>query len=199
MGPEDKPKKKKLGRPRMQTFSGEIRRTSLSDLHLKRKKTEYEGLPNKLSPLNKRNKIQIKETQDKNKMEEKQEKQEDQTKSIENNVEIKKNDSYNVLTFEDGMLTKEDVDSLRDGKCLTDATISFTFAQIEKEKNKELEENKIRLVRPEVAMVLKRGAKSQVLETKRAMRQNDKKIFMTPINDSINLDKWGSGEHYSVL
>merc|ERR1711872_335129 len=80
-----------------------------------------------------------------------------------------------------------------------DATISFTFAQIEKEKKKELEENNIKLVRPEVAMVLKRGDKSQVLETKRAMRQNGEKIFMTPINDSTNLDKYGSGEHYSVL
>merc|ERR1711915_729607 len=134
--------------------------------------------------------------QDKNILEEKQE---DQTKSIENNVETKKNQSCNELTFEDGMLTKEDVDSLKDSKCLTDATISFAFAQIEKEKRKELEENSIKLVRPEVAMVLKRGGKSQVLETKRAIRQNGEKIFMTPINDSTNLDKYGSGEHYSVL
>merc|ERR1712240_811203 len=161
---EDKTEKRKPGRPRIQTSPGEIRRTSLSDLTRKRKKTEYEGLPNKLSPLNKRNRIQRKEKQDKNKLDEKQE---DQTKSIENNVETKKNESYNVLTFEDGMLTKEDVDSLNDGKCLTDATISFAFAQIEKEKRKELEENNIQLVRPEVAMVLKRGDKSQVLETKR--------------------------------
>merc|ERR1712228_982135 len=163
------------------------------------KKTEYEGLPNKLSPLNKKNRIprkETKETQDKNILEEKQE---DQTKSIENNVETKKNQSCNELTFEEGKLTKEDVDSLNDGKCLTDATISFAFAQFEKEKKKELEENNIQLVRPEVAMVLKRGDKSQVSETKRAMRQNGKKIFMTPINDSTNLDKWGSGEHYSVL
>merc|ERR1711915_868767 len=194
--PEDKTTKKKPGRPRIQTVPGEIRRTSLSDLTLKRKKTEYEGLPNKLSPLNKRNRIQRKETEDKDKLEEKQE---DQTKSIENNVETKKNESYNVLTFEDGMLTKEDVDSLNDGKCLTDATISFAFAQIEKEKRKELEENNIKLVRPKVAMVLKRGDESQVFETKRAMRQNGEKIFMTPINDSTNLDKYGSGEHYSVL
>merc|ERR1711915_1093454 len=194
--PEDKTEKRKPGRPRIQTSPGVIRRTSLSDLTRKRKKTEYEGLPNKLSPLNKRNRIQRKETQDKNKLEEKQE---DQTKSIENNVETKKNESYNELTFEDGMLRKEDVNSLNDGKCLTDATISFAFAQIEKEKKKELEENNIKLVRPEVAMVLKRGDKSQVLETKRAMRQNGEKIFMTPINDSTNLDKYGSGEHYSVL
>merc|ERR1711962_1468678 len=80
-----------------------------------------------------------------------------------------------------------------------DATISFAFAQFEKEKKKELEENNIQLVRPEVAMVLKRGDKSQVSETKRAWRQNGKKIFMTPINDSTELDKWGSGKHYSVL
>merc|ERR1711989_200792 len=141
--PEDKTEKRKPGRPRIQTTPGEIR-TSLSDPTRKRKKTEYEGLPNKLSPLNKRNKIQRKEIQDKNKLEEKQE---DQTKSIENNVETKKNESHNVLTFENGMLTKEDVDSLNDGKCLTDATISFAFAQIKKEK-KELEENNIQLVRP---------------------------------------------------
>ena len=128
-----------------------------------------------------------------------EEKQEDQTKSIENNVETKKNQSCNELTFEEGKLTKEDVDSLNDGKCLTDATISFAFAQFEKEMKKELEENNIQLVRPEVAMVLKRGDKSQVQETKRAMKQNGKKIFMTPVNDSTNLDKWGSGNHYSVL
>ena len=65
-----------------------------------------------------------------------EEKQEDQTKSIENNVETKKNQSCNELTFEEGKLTKEDVDSLNDAKCLTDATISFAFAQIEKEKKK---------------------------------------------------------------
>merc|ERR1711917_79261 len=145
--PEDKTEKRKPGRPRIQTSPGVIRRTSLSDLTRKRKKTEYEGLPNKLSPLNKRNRIPRKETKDKNKLEEKQE---DQTKSIENNVETKKNEAYNVLTFENGMLTKEDVDSLKDGKCLTDATIAFAFAQIEKEKKKELEENNIKLVRPEV-------------------------------------------------
>merc|ERR1712240_909266 len=84
-------------------------------------------------------------------------------------------------------------------KCLTDVTIAFAFAQIEKEKKKELEENNIQLVRPEVAMVLKRGDKSQVLEAERAMKQNGKKIFMTPINDSTELDKYGSGNHYSVL
>merc|ERR1711915_1000042 len=77
--------------------------------------------------------------------------------------------------------------------------ISFAFAQFEKEKKKELEENNIQLVRPEVAMVLKRGDKSQMGDTKRAWRQNGKKIFMTPINDSTELDKWGSGKHYSVL
>merc|ERR1712144_151886 len=80
--PEDKTEKRKPGRPRIQTSPGVIRRTSLSDLTRKRKKTEYEGLPNKLSPLNKKNRIQRKEAEDKNKLEEKQEKQEDQTKSI---------------------------------------------------------------------------------------------------------------------
>ena len=196
--PEDKTEKRKPGRPRIQTSPGVIRRTSLGDLTRKRKKTEYEGLPNKLSPLNKKNRIprkETKETQDKNILEEKQE---DQTKSIENNVETKKNQSCNELTFEEGKLTKEDVDSLNDGKCLTDATISFTFAQIEKEKNKELEENKILLVRPEVAMILKRGDKSQVMDIKRSLRQYEKEVLMLPINDSKNLDKWGSGDHYSV-
>merc|ERR1711954_485801 len=67
--PEDKTEKRKPGRPRIQTTPGEIRRTSLSDLTWKRKKTEYEGLPNKLSPLNKKNKIPRKETKDKNKLE----------------------------------------------------------------------------------------------------------------------------------
>merc|ERR1711954_85034 len=75
--PEDKTEKRKPGSPRIQTSPGEIRRTSLSDLTRKRKKTEYEGLPNKLSPLNKRNRIPRKETKDKNKLDEKQE---DQTK-----------------------------------------------------------------------------------------------------------------------
>ena len=104
-----------------------------------------------------------------------------------------------MLTFDGGMLTREDVDSLRDGKCLMDAIISFAFAQFGKEKRKELEENKILLVRLEVAMILKKGDKSQVLDIKRALRQDEKKVIMLPINDSKNLDKWGSGEHYSVL
>merc|ERR1711915_1034412 len=67
--PEDKTEKRKPGRPRIQTMPGEIRRASLSDLTRKRKKTEYEGLPNELSPLSKKNRIprkETKETQDKN-------------------------------------------------------------------------------------------------------------------------------------
>ena len=100
-----------------------------------------------------------------------------------------------MLTFNGGMLTKEDVDSLRDGKCLTDAIISFAFAQFGKEKRKELEENKILLVRPEVAMIVKRGDKSQVMEIKRSLRQDEKEVLMLPINDSKNLDKWDSGDH----
>ena len=110
----------------------------------KRKTAEKEGLPEKVSPMRKMNKIKEKDSSEKK-----------TTEGEETSKMIASNQMNEALTTIDGIqITKEDRISLENGKSATCTIISLFIKQFESINIDVLEENKILLIQPAIVQLL---------------------------------------------
>ena len=62
-----------------------------------------------------------------------------------------------------------------------------------------LKENKILLIRPEIAVLLKQGTKREVIDLMEDLNMDENEYAVIPVNDVVDLKKWSAGDHYSTL
>ena len=153
----------------------------------KRKTMEKEGLPEKLSPKRKVNKI------DKGTPEKKP------TGGEETRKMKSTNQASETLTTIDGIkITKVDRMSIENGKNVTCTIISLFIKKLESSNKDALEKNKILLIEPAIVQLLQLQEKKDVKEQKEHLHMSKYDWILFPISNRKNPDKGDGGEHFSL-
>ena len=155
----------------------------------KRKTTEKEGLPLKVSPVIKVNKIG-----EKNPSERKPTEGEEKSKMI------APNQPSETLTTIDGIqVSKEDRLSLENGKSVTCTIISLFMKKFENINKELLEVNKILMIQPAMVQLLQLQERTYVKEQKKHINMTKYDWILFPISNRENPMEGDGGQHFSLV
>ena len=155
----------------------------------KRKTTENEGLPEKLSPFKKINKITEKDTSEIK-----------PTDGEETRKEITPNQMSDLLTTIEGIkITEADRMSLENGKNVTCTIITLFIKKFGSNNKGLLEKNKILLIEPSIVQLLQLQGRVDVKEQKEHLNMKQYDWVLFPINNRENPMEGDGGKHYSLV
>ena len=103
-----------------------------------------------------------------------------------------------LLDYDGGHLTEEDVISLSDGKYVTDSILLFFITILRKNKKWAMDRNKIKIVDPSVAHLLKNyRCLDTICNQKTEQKLNEYDWVMYPVNNDA--PEGNGGTHWSLL
>ena len=155
----------------------------------KRKTTEKEGLPLKVSPMRKVNKIG-----EKNPSERKPTEGEEKSKMI---VPNQPNEA--LTTIDRIQISKEDRLSLENGKSVTCTIISLFIKKFENINKEVLDKNKILMIQPAVVQLLQLEEGTYVKEQKKHLNMTKYDWILFPISNRENPMEGDGGRHFSLV
>ena len=122
------------------------------------------------------------------------------TKKTENNVrnEEKMLGSNTEIIIKEIEFTKEDIKSLNEGEYLTCTGISMGITYTEEEEQDIIQENKILLIRPEIAQIFQHGDRKSIEEQKEIHKTKKYDWIFFPVNKNRPGEVYG-GVHWSLL
>ena len=94
--------------------------------------------------------------------------------------------------------TREDIESLEDGKWLTCTGISMGITMLKEDVKGIIQENKILLIRPEIAQIFQYGDRESVKQHKEELKTKDYEWIFYPVNKNKPGEVYG-GIHWSLL
>ena len=163
------------------------RSASMKTKDRKRKTTEKEGLPEKVSPMRKINKVFEKANQEEKPM-----------KVGKTNMETAKTQISETLTTIEGVpISLADRRSLDYGKRVTCTIISLFMKQAE--IHYELEKNKILLLQPAMVQFLQLHGREDVKEQKKQLNMENYDWIFFPVSDRKNTMDGDGGSHFSLV